>query len=76
MFYSGYVFILFSVQKYVSVNPTFPNYPSHFPFGNHKLFFYVCESVSVLNKKKIKFEICTLLIWVVAVVKGEGTLQI
>lgn len=37
---------------------------------------HVCVSVSVLNKKTFKFEVHTLLIWVAAVVKGEGTLQI
>ena len=32
----------------MSVNHTLPIYSPSFPFGNYKLVFYVCESISVL----------------------------
>ena len=36
----------------VHVNPQLLIYPfaNHFPFGNHKFVFYVCESVYVLYR--------------------------
>ena len=44
------VIYLFCIYQFVSANPKFLIYPSlfSFPFGNHKLVFYVCQSISVL----------------------------
>ena len=45
------------IQQCVYVNPKLPIYPSpqSFPFGNHKVIFDICKSVSVLQKKSTLF---------------------
>ena len=38
-----------STAQCISINPMFLIYPSSISFGNHKLVFCVCESISVLQ---------------------------
>ena len=38
------------LNKVASINLIFLIYLFPFPFGNHKFVFYVCESISVVNK--------------------------
>ena len=47
LIYYIYIFFFYIVYICLSQTPNLSVLP-HFPFGNHKFVFYVCESISVL----------------------------